>query len=76
MSDGPARGPRATVHHDRCMGVSMCVQAAPRAFRLNPQGQAEFQGPGTATLEELEDAADSCPMSAITVVAGDEDAPG
>ncbi len=47
----------------------MCKQAAPRAFKLNKNGQAEFQGPGTGSLQELNDAADACPMSAITVIA-------
>lgn len=62
--------PIAEVAHDLCAGVSMCKQAAPRAFRLNAGGQAEFQGPGTATLEELEEAALSCPMAAISVIPG------
>lgn len=60
--------PEAIVSHDHCMGVSMCIQAAPRAFKLNKQGQAEFQGPGTGSLEELNAAADACPMSAIKVI--------
>jgi ferredoxin len=63
----PAKPPIAEVSHDLCMGTSMCTQAAPRAFRLNENGQAVFQGPATATPQELEDAAFACPMAAITV---------
>ena len=68
MSDLNTAVPRAEVDHDRCMGTSMCTQAAARAFRLNQDGQAEFQGVGLATLEELREAAMSCPMAAITIV--------
>ena len=60
---------RVEVSHDACAGVSMCTQVAPRAFRLNGNGQSEYQGAGTASLEELREAADSCPMSAIKVAA-------
>ncbi len=59
---------RVEVSHDHCMGVSMCTQAAPRAFRLNEHGQAVYQGGGTASLAELHAAAASCPMSAIKVI--------
>lgn len=60
--------PRAEVDHHLCMGTSMCTQAAARAFKLKKDGQAEFQGVGLATLDELRDAAMSCPMAAITIV--------
>jgi ferredoxin len=59
---------RVEVSHDECMGVSMCTQVAPRAFRLDENGQSVYQGEGTATLEELHEAAASCPMSAIRVI--------
>ena len=60
---------RVEVSHDECMGVSMCTQAAPRAFRLNENGQSVYQGEGTASLDELQEAAACCPMSAIKVTA-------
>ena len=68
MSGQPSSNPRVEISHDLCAGVSMCMQAAPRAFRLNQDGQAVFQGPGTASRAELEDAAFSCPMAAIRVI--------
>ena len=68
QANATPKTPEAIVSHDHCMGVSMCIQAAPRAFKLNKNGQAEFQGPGTGSLKELNDAADACPMSAITVI--------
>jgi ferredoxin len=63
-------GTRAVVDHDRCAGVTMCVQAAPGAFALNDDGQSEFQA-GDWVARDLLKAARSCPMSAITVLAGD-----
>lgn len=60
--------PRAEVNHDRCMGTSMCMHAAPRAFHLNSDGQAEFHDGAPVTLAELHEAATSCPMAAITVI--------
>jgi ferredoxin len=63
-------GTRAAVDHDRCAGVTMCVQAAPGAFALNDDGQSEFTG-GDWAVRDLLKAARSCPMSAITVLAGD-----
>ena len=58
---------RAVVSHDRCTGVAMCVQAARSAFRLNAAGQAEFVPDHDADEDQLHDAADACPMSAITL---------
>ena len=64
---------RAEVSHDRCVGVGMCVQVAAAAFRLNPAGLSEFQPHGNWTREAVEDAADACPMSAITIAEDDGD---
>ena len=61
---------RVEISHDECMGVSMCTQAAPGAFRLNENGQSVYQGEGTASREQLHAAAASCPMAAIKVVEG------
>lgn len=60
---------RAVVDHERCAGVTMCIQATPGAFAVNADGQAEFQG-GDWAERDLTEAADACPMSAITVLRG------
>ena len=46
----------------------MCTQLAPGGFRLNDDGQSEFQPEGEWEVEELYEAADGCPMSAIEVI--------
>lgn len=63
-------GSRAVVDHDRCAGVTMCMQAAPGAFAVNDDGQSEFQ-PGDWAEQDLIEAAGACPMSAITVFTGE-----
>jgi ferredoxin len=61
----------AEVSHDLCAGVAMCVQYAPAAFHLNEVGQAEFDPTGGWTADALQEAADSCPMSAIRLFGAD-----
>ncbi|HUZ24232.1 MAG TPA: ferredoxin [Streptosporangiaceae bacterium] len=61
---------RAAVDHDRCAGVTICTQIAPGAFFINDDGQSQYH-PGQWGLRELREAADGCPMSAITVVTDD-----
>jgi ferredoxin len=43
-------GTRAVLDHDRCAGVTMCVQAAPEAFALNDDGQPATRGDVTDRL--------------------------
>ena len=57
----------AVVDHDRCMGVAQCIRVAGSAFELNAAGQSVFLGAGRATRAQLQDAADACPMTAITL---------
>jgi ferredoxin len=61
---------RAVVDHDRCAGVQMCTLAAAGAFAINEDGLSEFQA-GDWNERDLREAADACPMSAITVFSGD-----
>jgi ferredoxin len=56
---------RAVVDHDVCAGAAQCVLKAPNVFRLNDNGLSVFDPRGEWTEEELQNAADSCPMAAI-----------
>ena len=64
-ADRPAQL-RAVVDHDLCAGVAMCTQAAPGAFALNDDGLSEYQD-GPWPEADLAEAADACPMAAITL---------
>ncbi len=54
----------AEVNADRCIGCGRCVQAAPEAYRMNPEtGKAEIiEG---APAEAIERGAKACPVGAI-----------
>lgn len=58
---------RAVVDHDLCVGAAMCTQTAPGAFALNGEGLSEYRA-GPWSEADLADAADACPMAAITVL--------
>lgn len=62
---------RAEVSEDLCVGVGMCTHVAPGAFKRNPEGQSEFREEGEWTAEALREAAESCPMAAITIIETD-----
>jgi len=60
--------PRAVVDHDLCAGVSQCARLAPGAFRIREDFLSVFEPTGEYTAEQLEQAAEFCPMEAITLV--------
>jgi ferredoxin len=62
--------PYAVVDRDRCFGTGLCVQTAPGAFAADAAGLSQYRD-GDWDAADLQDAADSCPMSAIRVVTGD-----
>jgi ferredoxin len=59
---------RAEVSHDLCTGTGRCVLVAPKAFRFNDQQLSIFDETGDWSREEVRQAADACPMSAITII--------
>jgi len=59
---------RAEVCHDLCVGTATCTQVAPKAFVLDQNRQAVFNENGDWEDVQLQEAADCCPMSAITVL--------
>jgi ferredoxin len=58
---------RARVDNRGCVGTGMCQSIAPGAFSLGTDGRSSYvPGSGTA-LETLLEAAENCPVQAITV---------
>ena len=55
-----------TVDRDACIGAGVCAGAAPRQIKIR-DGEGVRLAPETAPDEAVIDAADMCPMSAITV---------
>ena len=71
----PERRLRAEVSHDLCVGSAMCLSLAPGAFRLDASGLSVFES-GKWDPALLQDAADGCPMGAITLVEMEADLKG
>jgi ferredoxin len=62
-----ARKLRVRVDHLLCVGNAMCETFAPNVFRLNDDRQSEAVNPAGDSEEKILEAAENCPMSAITV---------
>ena len=62
-----ARNLRIRVDHDVCVGNAMCETIASKVFRLNANRQSEAVDPTGDTVENILEAAENCPVSAIFV---------
>ncbi len=58
---------RVEVQRDVCIGSGDCVDAEPRVFRLDEDDIAVVIDPDAADVQEIVDAASSCPIAAIFV---------
>ena len=55
------------VDHNVCVGNAMCETFAPQVFRLNDNRQSEAVNPAGDSEDKILEAAENCPVSAITV---------
>lgn len=62
-----ARTLRVWVDHQVCVGNAMCESIAPEVFQLNADRQSEAVNPAGDTEENILEAAENCPVSAIFV---------
>ena len=62
-----ARNLRIRIDHNACVGNAMCEAIATRTFRLNDNRQSEAVDPKGDSEALILEAAESCPVSAITV---------
>ena len=62
-----ARKLSVSVDHNLCVGNQMCVSIATRALTLNEDRQAIPADVDGDTEEVIREAAEQCPMAAITV---------
>ena len=63
-----ARKLRVSVDLDICVGNAMCETYAPKVFVLNDDRQSTVADPNADTEENIMEAAQDCPVSAITVI--------
>ncbi|NQW24307.1 MAG: ferredoxin [SAR202 cluster bacterium] len=66
-----ARKLKLSVDHDVCVGNAMCVTIATKAFVLNDERQGTPADPDGDTEELILEAAENCPVAAISVVDAD-----
>ena len=66
-----ARKIQVSADHDICVGNAMCITIATKAFKLNDERQAVSADPDGDTEELILEAAENCPVAAITVVDAD-----
>lgn len=58
---------KITVDHDVCVGNAMCESFATNTFALNEDRQSSVVNPEGDPEELVLEAAENCPVSAITV---------
>ena len=59
---------KVTVDMDLCQDHGQCAIAAPKVFRMNDEGKLEYDpNPDDSLREEVEEAADVCPVQAILI---------
>jgi ferredoxin len=62
---------KITVDLDKCQDHGQCAIAAPVAFRMNDDGKLEYDATADDSyLDEVEEAADVCPVQAILIAQG------
>jgi len=59
---------RISVDLNLCVGNAMCETFAPKVFVLNDDRQSQVADAEADTVENILEAAENCPVSAITVV--------
>lgn len=58
---------RITVDQSKCVGSTMCMTIASGVFALDDSNKSSVVNPAGDTEEKILEAAESCPVSAITV---------
>ena len=58
---------KVKVDQNLCIGCGTCVSLCPKSFKLNDDHKAEPINPPGDPEEKLQEAAQSCPVGAISV---------
>lgn len=57
---------KLVVDQDPCIGCGTCVSLCPKVFKLNDNSKAEVIDQTADTPENIKNAIDSCPVTAIS----------
>lgn len=55
------------IDKDKCIGCGTCSALVPAVFGMGDDGKATVNNPEGASLDEIKNAASSCPVGAIIV---------
>lgn len=69
----PVNRVEVTVDRALCIGSGDCVDTAPDVFQLDDEDKAVVVDPDAAPVEDILEAAQNCPVSAIFVAGEDGD---
>ena len=75
MGDELSTKNRVKINVDRalCIGSGDCVDTAPDVFQLDDEDKAVVVDPDGAPLDDILEAAQNCPVTAIFVIGEDGD---
>ena len=59
------------VEKDKCIGTGNCIDLAPGVFEFDAEGKSSVIDASGADDETLKEAAESCPVEAITLIGED-----
>ena len=59
---------KVKVDRDLCTGIGNCVVIAPSVFELDAKQKAVVLDANAANKDKLVEAAENCPMEAITII--------
>ncbi len=63
---------KISIDHDLCIGCGACAAMAPEVFTLGKRGKSEVKDPNASDDESVKIAAESCPVSAISLFEGEK----
>lgn len=52
---------------EKCIGCGACAATAPNTFKMGDDGKSEVVNPAGDPAETIKQAADGCPVQAITL---------
>lgn len=55
------------VDKEKCIGCGACAATAPNTFKIGDDGKSEVINPAGDPAETIQQAADGCPVQAITL---------